>query len=521
MFKMPTIKNSFYSLTVCAAIALTLSGCSKNTEVAAQEDGLTILAGSELKAIEPLINEASTALGFPITVKYVGTIEGVESIKGGDNYSIAWFGNAKYFYDTPESAKRIKLSEKIMFSPVIVGVKESSAQTNKITEDVNYTWKDIASWVKDKHMTYAMTDPSVSNTGYVALMGVAYATSNKGENLKMADINPQVLKDFFQGQKVTAKSSNWLMDTFQADPKIDFIINYESTILANNVANPTKKLVPVYPVEGIVTSDYPMLLLDDAKTEKYKQLVAYLKTVEAQTKLVNDYKYHSVLPEVMQKQKVFNNSQLLVEMPFNPDNNLSDAILTSYFNDYKKPAKFVFVIDTSGSMAGDREAALKNTVAQLTSGKLSKYVSIRNREEVTVIPFSTQPNDLKVFDSQHQQDLSAYVNGLNMDGGTAMYSAVEVAVTKLKEDMKVNGNKYRYSIVVLTDGLTNTGDNYAQFAQWYASLGMTQGDIRIFAISFGEADINELKKMTDLTGGNVFDGNKSLTSTFKEIRSYQ
>lgn len=518
---MLTIKNFFYSFTIGAVIALSLVGCSKNAEVAAQQDGLTILAGSEIKAIEPLLNEASAQLGFPINVKYVGTIEGVESIKGGDNYSVAWFGNAKYFYDTPESAKRIKLSEKIMFSPVIVGVKQASATEHKITEDVNYTWKDIASWVKDKNMTYAMTDPSVSNTGYVALMGVAYATANKGENLKMADINPQVLKDFFHGQKVTAKSSNWLMDTFQKDPKIDFIINYESTILANNALTPANKLVPVYPVEGIVTSDYPMLLLDAAKTEKYKQLVAFLKSVPAQTKLVNDYKYHSVLPEVMQKQKVFNNSQLLVEMPFNPDANLSDAILTSYFNEYKKPAKFVFVVDTSGSMKGDREAALKGTVAKLTSGELSKYVSIRNREQVMVVPFSTQPYDLKSFDDQHQKDMAAYVNGLNMDGGTAMYSAVEVAVTKLKEDMKINGNKYRYSIIVLTDGLTNTGDNYSQFAQWYNSLGMTQGDIRIFAISFGEADIRELKQMTDLTGGNVFDGNKSLTSTFKEIRSYQ
>lgn len=501
---------------VMSSIGLGVTGCVKNEQSNAEENGLTILAGSELQSIEPILKDAEQKLGFPISVKYTGTIDGVEEIKAGGDYNVGWFGNAKYFYDTPENTKRIKLSEKIMFSPVIIGVKETAFNKHNLSTTEKYTWKDIASWVKDKSMTYAMTDPSVSNTGYVALMGVVYATADKGENIKIEDVKPEVLKAFFKGQKVTAKSSKWIMDVFNQDPSIDFVVNYESVILNN----PTK-LVPVYPVEGIVTSDYPMLLLKDSKSDKYKQLVAYLKSAEVQKKLVNEYKYHSFDSDITAASPVFKKEQLLVEMPFNPEQQLSESILNAYFNDYKKPAKFAFVIDTSGSMEGDREIELKSSVAKLVNGELSKFATIRNRESVIIVPFSDKAYDAVVFKDSQKNEIVQYVNQLNMSGGTAMYDAVAAAIAQLQADQKVNGDKYRYSVIVLTDGVTNQGANFEEFKQWYQGQNIKNGDMRVFAISFGSSDIDQLKNLTSITGGNVFNGQKSLGSAFKEIRSYQ
>jgi Ca-activated chloride channel family protein len=507
------------NVAVTSFIAVALWGCEKvenNGGVASNGEGLTIVAGSEIEGIKPLIQEASTKLGFPIEVKYTGTIEGVEAVKGGANYDIAWFGNAKYFYDTQESAKRIKLSEKIMFSPVVVGVRAESFAKNGLDESKNYTWKDIASWVKDKHMTYAMTDPSVSNSGYVALMGVVYATANKGENLKVGDVNSTSLQEFFKGQKITAKSSSWLMDNFNKDTSIDFVVNYESSVLNN----PTK-LVPVYPNEGIITADYPMLLLNDKKTAQYKAFVEYMKSKAVQERLVNQYKYRANNGDVMQSQKVFDTNKLLVEMPFNPDADLSDAILTSYFNEYKKPAKFAFVIDTSGSMGGQREVEMKTMVDSFVKGSISKYATVRNREFIDIVPFSTQVYETQHFDYKTKDKMNEFVQNLRMDGGTAMYDAVATALFNLANDKKVNGDKYRYSVIVLTDGMSNQGADMNAFADWYNKNQMGSQDIRIFAISFGDADMNQLNGITGLSGGKVFDGKKNLASAFREIRSYQ
>lgn len=503
------------SLVILTGV-LTLSSCSQKDSMQAAEDhGLTFVAGSELRVIEPILKDAQNKLGFPINLKYSGTIEGVESVKNGEAYDVAWFGNSKYFYDSPESSKRIKLSEKIMYSPVIVGVKQTSFDKYQLKKDAAYNWKDISSWIKDKHMSYAMTDPSTSNTGYVALMGVVYATTNKGENLTIKDVKKDVVQDFFKGQTVTAKSSDWLVSKFN-ESNVDFIVNYESSILNN-----PEPLVPVYPNEGIVTADYPMLLLNDKKTEQYKKLVAYLKENAVQQELVNTYKYRSFNADVMAKQAIFKQDQLLVEMPFNPEQQLSDAILDAYFNELKKPAKFAFVIDTSGSMGGSRENELKTSLDKLLTNRLSRYTNLRDRETVLVVPFQSDVYDEAVFDNKHTTEMNNYIQHLKMDGGTAMYSAVLYAINKLQEERKKYGDQYRYSVVVLTDGITNEGFNFNNFEQWYNDKKFTKGDMRVFAISFGDADLQQLNNLSNLTGGKVFDGKTSLSSAFKEIRSYQ
>lgn len=505
-------------LTIASLAAISLTACKdNNTPDAATANGLSIIAGSEIQNIEPLITQASKDLGFPISVKYSGTIEGVDAVKNSTDYDIAWFGNSKYFYDTPDSAKKIKQSEKIMLSPIIIGVKPDSFAKNGLSDKTNYSWANIASWVQDKKMTYGMSDPSLSNSGYVALMGVVYSTTNKGENLTVADVKKETLQQFFSGQKVTGKSSNWIMDQFNNSP-IDFVINYESVILNNPI-----KLVPVYPQEGIVTADYQMILVnsDTTKSDHYKKLVAYLKKQDIQKKLVDTYKYRSINSEVMAKQTVFDDSKLLVEMPFNPSADLSETILDAYFNTYKKPAKFAFVVDTSGSMSGERATNLKSSIHSLLTGQISKYASIRDREEVLVIPFNDHAYDSVKFDSNHTADMNKYVQNLVMDGGTGMFDSVATAMLELAKDKKIHGDKYRYSVIVFTDGASNQGGNGIDFQQWYQKQHFEQGSIRVFAISFGEADTNQLKQVTDITGGSVFDGKSSLAKAFRDIRSYQ
>lgn len=510
--------KSFRGFALATLSVVILSACGvKDNNQAANTNGISIIAGSEIQNIEPLIKKASDDLGFPISVKYSGTIEGVEAVKTSSDYDVAWFGNSKYFYDTPESAKKIKLSEKIMLSPVIVGVKPESFSKNDLDEKKNYSWSDISSWVTTKKMTYGMSDPSLSNTGYVALMGVVYSTTNKGENISVSDVKKETLQNFFAGQKVTGKSSNWIMDQFNQS-NIDFVINYESVILNN-----PSKLVAVYPQEGIVTADYQMILVnnDKEKIERYKKLTEYFKKTDIQSQLVNTYKYRSVNGDVMAKQKVFDDSKLLVEMPFNPSVDVSEAILDAYFNTYKKPAKFAFVVDTSGSMGGDRETSLKSVVNNLLTGQVSKYANIRDREEVIVIPFNERPYDAAKFDNKHVTQLNQYVQGLRMDGGTAMFDSVSAAMIELAKDKQVNGDKYRYSVIVFTDGASNQGSNSQEFQSWYQQQGFEKGSIRVFAISFGDADMNQLNQLTSITGGAVFDGKSSLAKAFRDIRSYQ
>ena len=245
-------------------------------------------------------------------------------------------------------------------------------------------------WVKNNKLTYAMSDPSESNTGYITLMGVSYSIANTGENLKVSDIPKEKIEEFFKGNTVKAQGSYWLMEEFK-NSKADFIINYESVLLTYNNNNKNDELVLVYPDEGISSADYPLLLINPKKQEIYKELVEYLKTISVQKSILEETKRRPLMLAAARNQTYFDENKLLIEMPFDTSPELADEILTAYFQNFKKPSAFSFVLDTSGSMSIEqREQKLKNAMASLTidNNKGGKFAKIREREMGFVLPFS-------------------------------------------------------------------------------------------------------------------------------------
>ena len=61
-----------------------------------QSNTLTVLAGSELKDLEPLLPDLQRATGVKLVPTYIGTLEGAEKIAGGDPSDVAWFSHGKY-----------------------------------------------------------------------------------------------------------------------------------------------------------------------------------------------------------------------------------------------------------------------------------------------------------------------------------------------------------------------------------------------------------------------------------------
>ena len=527
--------KSLFKCMIAVSIAVSLFGCEDKVKPVVSapvnvQNSLKILAGSEVKDMEPLIRQAEKALNISVALSYSGTIEGVEKVQNSNDFDAAWFSQSKYFYDSPESAKKIKISEKIMLSPVVVGVRQSSYQKLSAKDDIPVSWADISTWVTKNKLTYAMTDPSESNTGYVALMGVSYSLAGKGESLKPQDVNKAKMKDFFQGHLINSGSSGWLVDAF-AKSKADFIINYESSLLQYNKQNPQDQLVIIYPFEGIVTSDYPMLLLEQSKSEQYKKLTEYLKSPDSQKWIVENVSRRSINSQVMSEQKVFN-KKLLIEMPFSPSAEVSEQLLSAYYNDFKKPSVLAFVLDTSGSMSeGTREKDMKSAIANLTVNVAnnSRFAKLREREKVYVIPFSSEAYDVKKFDiglneqeaSNSRQAINGYVSSLRMTGGTSVFSSTLKAVEILQKDMK-NFPDYRYSVIVFTDGVSNKGISASEFASGVKAIGLDVGQIRVFPVLFGEGSKDQLEILASSTGGRVFDGkSQSLSSVFKQIRSFQ
>lgn len=526
--------KKFLSIISLLAMGL-LVGCEENTPSASApaapaSQSMTILAGSELKDMEPLLSKAQKELGLKLSIEYTGTIDGVEKIKDGAKYDLGWFSQSKYFYDTAEGSKRIKLSEKTMLSPVVVGIRKSSYDKLGLAANAKVSWSDIYGWVAQKGMTYAMTDPSASNTGYIGLMGVAYSITAKGENLRAADVDKNKMGAFFKGHLINAGSSGFLAEPF-AKSKVDFMINYEASILQYNKTNKTDPLVIVYPYEGIATADYPMILLDANKVAIYQKLVEFIKSESSQKWIMDNTSRRGLNKLQMAAQNVFP-QQMLIEMPFTPAPEVSEQLLASYYKEFKKPSALAFVLDTSGSMTeGTRERDMKSAIANLTVNVAnnSRFAKLREREKVYVIPFSSEAYDVKRVEmgnteataTSGRMAVNDYVKALRMSGGTSVFSSTLQAVNLLRDEMKKNP-EYRYSVVVFTDGFSNQGISASSFANEIKQMGLDVGQIRVFPILFGEGDAGQLEILAAATGGMVFDGrSQSLSSVFKQIRSFQ
>ncbi len=65
---------------------------------------------------------------------YIGTLDGAEKIANGDPSDAAWFSHGKYLSLLAGHGQPHRGPQKIMLSPVIIGVKQSVAQQLRLGE---------------------------------------------------------------------------------------------------------------------------------------------------------------------------------------------------------------------------------------------------------------------------------------------------------------------------------------------------------------------------------------------------
>jgi Ca-activated chloride channel homolog len=524
---------------VCGSVALLavlLGSCGRDANKAETErfaNSFTILAGSELKDIETgLKDNIHAATGLDLNFTYSGTLDAVDRIAAGGKFDALWVSHGKYLAMNEVLKGSIVAQEKTMLSPVILGLKTSTAHALGWDRQ-EPTWKDIADAAKSGKFTFGMTNPTSSNTGLTATIGLAAALAKNPDALTEADLKNPRLKDFFKGQSLTSGSSGWLAETYQRDQsKVDGIINYESVLLSLNAGGKlSEPLTLVYPNEGIITADYPLMLLNSSKRADYDKLVAYLRGKDFQTKMSALTLRRPVNADAVMAPAI--PKRTLIELSFPGQASLITALLDTFLSDVRIPGSSRYVLDLSGSMAGERIESLKQAMLMLasdTSRGSERYARFQNREEVGVITFSTEtaPTVLFPMGSTPAENLKAraaatqFVNPLHSGGGTAIYSSVRQALLELAEERSRGKEKRYYTVVLMTDGESNRGLTHSEFNDWYRAQGEMVRGIPLFPILFGEGNAEELRELADLTGGKLFDSRSTaLAAVFKEIRGYQ
>ncbi|MFD7903689.1 extracellular solute-binding protein [Kitasatospora sp. NPDC057904] len=502
---------------------------------------LRILAGSELQDMAPILEDAKKATGVTVQFAWTGSLDGADAVSSGKadgKYDAVWFPSNQYLRLDGNGRSKLLSETPVMVSPVAVGVRSSVLGDLGWGDGSKVTWAQIGDAASAGKLSYGMSDPSRSNSGFSTLVAVASAFSGAGAALTEEDVQKATpsLKKFFTGQKLTSGSSGWLAQAYtRAEPgKVGALVNYESVLLSMNKTLPAdRQLTVVRPVDGVVSADYPLSLLSSSaqsERDSFQRLTQYLLTPDVQKRISEVTLRRPVTPGAAAAPSLPSDRRR--ELPFPGTRAVADGLLSSYQNELRRPSRTVYVLDTSGSMEGSRITSLKSALGRLTGTDDTRGVSrFRDREEVTLISFASKVKWTKTHavpasgsrpgPEAELGSINADVQSLSADGGTALYDALEEAYRVIDRQQKAAGDDRFTSIVLMTDGESNEGATDGDFKKFHDALAAGPKAIPVFPIKFGEAAVSQLQGIADESGGKLFDGTSSLDGVFEEIRGYQ
>lgn len=154
-------------------------------------------------------------------------------------------------------------------------------------------------------------------------------------------------------------------------------------------------------------------------------------------------------------------------------------------------ADYAFVLDCSGSMCGNKLQTLAKGVTQVL-GKMNA------KDRFRIIMFNHNANELtRGYTAATPENVAKYVEALGnvrSGGSTNLYAGLKSALTKLDSDRVT-------SIVLVTDGVTNTGEvNPKMF------YNLLKGqDVRVFGFLMGNSSNWPLMRVICNASGGFYD----------------
>ena len=410
------------------------------------------------------------------------------------------------------------------------------------------------------------TNPNESTSGLHALIAQAYAAAGKNEDLTAADLDVPEVERFNRdiesavvhyGQTTLTFLDNWYRNDLadQPSPYVSAVTVEEKSVIDYNRGDPAgergpddtdmpprpqQRLVAVYPEEGTIYSDNPLLVLDaewvsEDEVEAARAFVRYMVSDEVQQR-VGDYGFRPAEPSIEIEGKFFgpdhgvDPTQQPAEMSV-PGPRVLDA-LREKWKEQRRSARVLLLIDVSYSMGttvdGDGNTRLdlakKAAVDVLdtfkredlvglyafSTGITSAVIDVAAGESVTPngVVHVIKPPDEPI--SEAQERLRTEIQDLVTRDDTALYTALTYAYDDLLaryDDELIN------AVVLLSDGENNDKigvDDDRQLGELLSHIGgegQVHRPVRIFTVAYGEEAVHTdvLRQIAEATNAGFYD----------------
>ncbi|MEO1592034.1 MAG: VWA domain-containing protein [Cyanobacteria bacterium J06632_22] len=386
------------------------------------------------------------------------------------------------------------------------------------------THKDLDPNSPAQTIHYVHTAPTRSNSGLQTLVSQFASVSGKRpEALTEADVQ-QFQADVQQIQnKITryGKSTSTLAKAMVQNGPFWASIGsvYESSVIAANEAAAStggQRYEAVYP-QSTFTSNMRAIVPDapwvsDQEKEAADQIIEYLQSEPAQQIAVN-LGLRPGTPGVALGAKFSEQYGVDPNASYDsyrpPEPEVVEAMLDAWQSVAKKPSLVVVVVDSSGSMEGNKLPAVQNT--------LKSYIeSLGPNDQIALIDFDSQIREPVFVDGTpdgRDRGLQ-FISGLQAEGGTRLYDSALAARNWLAENLR---DEAINAVLILTDGEdSESGITLDQLGQELQSSGFNSDQrIAFFTVGYGnDGDFNAgaLEQIADLNGGYYRKGDPATIS---------
>lgn len=409
-------------------------------------------------------------------------------------------------------------SSLLVTSPMVFMTPENLAGSLTQTPDLfkalisAKTHKDLNASSPAQPIHYVHTAPTRSNSGLQTLVAqFASASGKRPEEMTIADVQAHQA----QIQKIQGKITRYGVSTGALAR--DMVANgpfwasigsvYESSVIhANTGRQPgSPKYVAVYPQQTFTSNMRGIIpkapWMSAEETEAATQFVEFLRSPKIQT-LATQIGLRPGVPGTPLG-NTFSAEFGVEPNPTydslrSPPLDVVEAMMSSWTQFAKKPSLVAVVIDSSGSMTGNKLPAVQNTLSRYLEG-------LNPKDKIALIDFDSDIREPVVIDgTQAGQELGLqFIGRLQADGGTRLFDAALFARNWLRKNLQKNAIN---AVLILTDG--DDSESSITLAQLEAELQKSgfNSDERIafFTIGYGqdgEFNASVLEKIAQLNGG--------------------
>jgi Ca-activated chloride channel family protein len=368
--------------------------------------------------------------------------------------------------------------------------------------------------------------PEHSNSAMLFTVAIAYSAAGVTDGLTVEMVkSPQVVESLraieervFHYGKLSTDLLQRMTD--RGPQYLHAVTSYEGNVIKWNREHATElrfPLVLIYPSDGTFWVEHPYCILDKAKWVSAEQARAaeifgdYILAPEQQALAVN-WGLRPAHPDVTLHEPIALENGAVPSITRTQTPHLgypSDEIvghILDVWHQVKKKATIVLLLDTSGSMKGQKMRSAAEGAAVFLD-------QMYPDDEVLVYTFASNVIELSPSGriGETREALRNAVRGLYAEGNTALYQAVLDAMDRiadLKAEDEATGEARIYGIVLLSDGM-NEGSHVPSWNDVLSRLpsGTEASGVKIYAVAYGaDADQNVLTTLANRTNGKLFSG---------------